>query len=613
MEQRIQERRKDLQNLSFLIVTANKYEKQAVESKLCPLKKYGRVLQLLGKNIVYNVGAIGQYMVAHIHLDDQGSTKKSASMLTIYGAMQESGAKAVIVVGIGYGADKKKQDYGDVMISSGLMSINYLKIGKVIENRNTLVTPGKTILNKFINNWQNDFSPSYRGIFKPKIHIGVILSGDYLLANADYKKRLINFFQSDLNKGKNKYNIIGGEMEGVGLSSAMNNLENGNWIIIKGISDFGEEDKNENKEIRQQIAANNAMNYCYELLKTKTLQDIPGIVTINSRNKGSIKLAVNCYNMYYYRNMQKLTFERLSKLTGIEYTRLRDLEDITLNNNGDIQFPYATENEIAKINNFIHAEVKLYETQVEDKTRKFYQNKERHSFIPVENSKIAFFDFDGTMTTNKFTAWEVIWETLGFHMGECEALHRKFMNRDITHEQWCNITEEYFKSKGLNLNIMKTIADNIEMLNYVEETIKILNSHNVKMYICSGAIDTLIELKLKDISDYFIDKRSNSFAYDRMGNFQYIKGTKYDFEGKAKYIDLILSKNHNVSANDCIFIGNSINDELVFKSGVKTLAVNPMNTAKYDRKIWNYNAGSIEDFRKIIPYVLPEDYTFKDF
>lgn len=44
-------------------------------------------------------------------------------------------------------------------------------------------------------------------------------------------------------------------MEGVGLASTLSRSGNANWIIVKGICDWADGDKKENKRARQALAA----------------------------------------------------------------------------------------------------------------------------------------------------------------------------------------------------------------------------------------------------------------------------------------------------------------------------------------------------------------------
>jgi len=65
-----------------------------------------------------------------------------------------------------------------------------------------------------------------------------------------------------------------------------------------------------------------------------------------------------------------------------------------------------------------------------------------------------------------------------------------------------------------------------------------------------------------------------------------IVSTKYDCDGKAKYIEELCEKK-KFNKNEVVFVGNSLNDEWVYKSGVKTVCINPNGTKSDNSEVWN--------------------------
>jgi|GEM_PF-6536257 len=67
---------------------------------------------------------------------------------------------------------------------------------------------------------------------------------------------------------------------------------------------------------------------------------------------------------------------------------------------------------------------------------------------PASSGKVQaiVFDFDGTLTHKGITrtTWESIWIGLGYSVDECISLHKKFDNKEISHQEWCDLTCEKF-------------------------------------------------------------------------------------------------------------------------------------------------------------------------
>ena len=89
------------------------------------------------------------------------------------------------------------------------------------------------------------------------VHIGSILTGSKLINNYEFRSKLLRDFSEQ--------KPIGGEMEAQGIYLISRLYGVSEWIIVKGICDWGFEKDNPNKENDQKIAANAAIDYCYHV------------------------------------------------------------------------------------------------------------------------------------------------------------------------------------------------------------------------------------------------------------------------------------------------------------------------------------------------------------
>lgn len=219
--------------------------------------------------------------------------------------------------------------------------------------------------------------------------------------------------------------------------------------------------------------------------------------------------------------------------------------------------------------------------------------------------KAVVFDFDGTLTKPQlgYNTWETIWTELGYPVEYCEKYHKMFSNKEITHDEWCEITEKYFKEKNLSKNIIVKAAERTELLDDVHEVISYLKSKGMLLYILSGSIKQYIELVLgKNTAGCFVEIKANRFIFDSQGKLEGIIGTPYDFEGKARFVNKIMI-DKNLSPKEIIYIGNSFNDEFVYETGVETLCVNPQGTDYYDGKIWHNYIRNVKSLRAVLPFI----------
>ncbi len=215
------------------------------------------------------------------------------------------------------------------------------------------------------------------------------------------------------------------------------------------------------------------------------------------------------------------------------------------------------------------------------------------------------FDFDGTLTvSNKLrTTWETLWTILGYDIDECEELHAKFSKKEITHEEWCLLTEKKFIERKLCKDQLDTLIEKTELIDGIEEVFSELDRRDIKVYIVSGSIKNLIRKSLGGLYQYVsggID--ANEFDFDEEGYLTQILGTEYDFEGKAKRIAKI-AEELRIRPDQVLFVGNSLNDEWVRTSGARTLAVNPKNTNMYNKNIWDDCIVNCRSLKEIMKYV----------
>lgn len=185
----------------------------------------------------------------------QGSSGDKGSQKAVEEAILDLKPKDVIMVGIAFGMNKEKQTIGDVLVATQLKDIRQEKKG-----RNKNISRGSKVPchSRLLDNFKitsNDWKIA-------KVHEGLMLSGEKLLDNKKELKKL----------KKTEPEAIGGEMEGNGLyeSCQMAKID---WILIKGISDWGDGTKDDKeKDENQKKAAKNAIDFVLYALKNNPLE-----------------------------------------------------------------------------------------------------------------------------------------------------------------------------------------------------------------------------------------------------------------------------------------------------------------------------------------------------
>lgn len=229
----------------ILIVTVNKIETTTALEIFSNAINQPWERQTIDKKIYYLFGQINGIEIFMVQ-SEAGSMLVGGSFSTITKAISSLKPNYIIMVGVAYGLDQRKQKVGDILVSKKIASYEPGKIfTKKFLPRGDRIPSPKYLLDKF-RSGDND----WRGA---SVHFGIVLSGEKLVADEKFRAWLL----------KLEPESIGGEMEGAGLYVASYE-EKVDWILVKGISDWGDENKNDED---QKLAAQNATSFVLHVIK----------------------------------------------------------------------------------------------------------------------------------------------------------------------------------------------------------------------------------------------------------------------------------------------------------------------------------------------------------
>lgn len=249
----------------ILLVTVTEIETSKTRSVLTALDSFNKVLKVSKGNYTYYIGKFGKYGVALVQSGGMGSISANASIITIKTALDTIKSSIVIMIGIAFGIDEIKQNIGDVLISETIIPYNSKRVGEEKNIQRGMEKPASTLL---LNRLKNVSTWEYLledGV-KAKSIFTKILSGEELIDNKSRRDELVSIYPE----------AKGGEMEGVGVSSACDGIAD--WILIKGICDFADGQKSKEKKKRQYIAIESALSLCMELFNSDTAFKDKGII-----------------------------------------------------------------------------------------------------------------------------------------------------------------------------------------------------------------------------------------------------------------------------------------------------------------------------------------------
>jgi len=245
-------------HINILLVTVTKIETAALHNLLKPLPENRKILRISKAALTYYIGVLGNYRICHVACK-MGSVAAAGSLATTKQAIDDWNPKAIIMVGIAFGNGGEDQRIGDVLLSEHVLQYQSEKVTRTGDRQNRGGKPhcGATLLNTF-ESYHDDWDYSLAESVSSTVLTGDLLSGEQLIDNKEHRDELLVKFPT----------AIGGEMEGIGLANAAG-AKRKEWLVVKGICDFADGNKGDDKTHRQQLAASAAASLCEHIFKNR--------------------------------------------------------------------------------------------------------------------------------------------------------------------------------------------------------------------------------------------------------------------------------------------------------------------------------------------------------
>jgi nucleoside phosphorylase len=239
--------------IDAVLITATEIELLAVLSKLQPPPRRRKVSLVYWGPETYYLGKFGACL-AVVTKCRMGALNEGSVILATDQAQRLWSPRVVIMIGIAFGKDQRKQRIADVIVASQVVSYEQQRVGAEIIFRGPISPSNGTLLNRFENaaDWRFE-RPDKTSC---GLIVGPILSGEKLVDEPAFKRSLFDRFPQ----------AVGGEMEGAGLCAATGRIGTA-WILVKAICDWADGKKDSSQ---QPLAAAAATSLVLHILSRRT-------------------------------------------------------------------------------------------------------------------------------------------------------------------------------------------------------------------------------------------------------------------------------------------------------------------------------------------------------
>jgi len=235
-----------------LIITVTKVESQAVIKVFAQATDDKPTPQSINERLYFNLGVVNGARV-FLTQSEMGSGGLDASLLTVCKGIDTLSPTAVIMVGIAFGINDQKQAIGDILVTEQLRLYDLQRVGTQNGESEIILRGDKPHASSWLINHFKGADLLWK---VARVRFGVVLTGEKLVDNVDFREQLRRF----------EPEAIGGEMEGAGLYVACQDKKV-DWILVKAICDWADGNKAQDKDTRQQTAAQNAAAFVLEGLQ----------------------------------------------------------------------------------------------------------------------------------------------------------------------------------------------------------------------------------------------------------------------------------------------------------------------------------------------------------
>ena len=175
---------------------------------------------------------------------------------------EATGAQGIVQLGMAFGIDARFQKLCDVLVSTSVIPYDNRDVRPMPDGRDGYVVdylrasrqPARPALVALFLREQE------RGGHSFGVHVGAVLSGAARVYSRFFRDELVAAFPGG------DAAVIGGEMEGVGLLAASTDSGDPVWCVVKGISDFADENRDAAVEANRASACRNAAEFVLSAL-----------------------------------------------------------------------------------------------------------------------------------------------------------------------------------------------------------------------------------------------------------------------------------------------------------------------------------------------------------
>lgn len=214
-------------------------------------------------------------------------------------------------------------------------------------------------------------------------------------------------------------------------------------------------------------------------------------------------------------------------------------------------------------------------------------------------SRLAFFDFDGTLTDDEEFIYNRLWKYFGVPPQKDIVDFEKYKRGELTYEEWVAHDVVRFQEAGANRSHFEKATHGIAPMQGARETLRELKKRGYGIIVVSGGIDIAVGATYPDHADLFDEIFINKYIFGEDGALLDARATPYDQKHKATCIKDMCVR-YGVDIKDTIFTGDNVNDVEAAQVAGISFAFNTDKQSLIDVATHHIK---VKDLREILKYL----------
>ena len=206
----------------------------------------------------FDLGQVGTFKVLAVRTEMGPFSNEGSAARALLGKA-ETGATALVSVGMAFGVDRKTQKPGDILVSQSLLTYDNRRVQSGFWSSKVDYSDVRPFLAK------ETLLKTLRGLaredgWKDIVKFGPMLTGGARIHCGRFRDHLVKALSRENER------VVGGEMEGVGLLSA-SDPSAPSWVVVKGICDFADKKRDDEVKLWRSQACENAARFVLTALR----------------------------------------------------------------------------------------------------------------------------------------------------------------------------------------------------------------------------------------------------------------------------------------------------------------------------------------------------------